>query len=299
MPFLDLLGAHSPESFFSKHWMKEPVVLRPGKLPSCLVLTGRDVVRMYVDRAREDERFTSYSLSARDRSAGRSRVRDLFSTGQDWGAAVEDLSLHEALIVRDLESLPPFDAYCAEVRDFWKSHVSLNCYLVHAAADHFPPHQDGHHIFAIQVSGRKRWFLHPPSHPLPMSYYRRQKEHPDKSKAFVVEVEQGEALYLPVGWVHHAETSEGPSVHLSLGVRPLRWVDYLKELCELAGSRHSPLRDYLPFAIGKNGVEYPVDLEREVQMRLRLLDRDLADSCQTLARHHNQVTDSGKGPGHA
>jgi len=295
MTFPDLFGNPSLAEFFEKSWMKVPTILSPSALPAALRISSADVLRLFRAHAQTDPRFTSYSLDTMKKLSGRDRVVAAFGNSEQADGALGKLSQHEALIIRDLETMAPFDNYCEEVRRFWKSHVSMNCYCISPGADHFPPHQDGHHIFAIQLEGRKRWYLHRPSQSLPMSYYKRTKEHPAPDSATVVDVAPGEVLYLPVGWVHHAETLEGVSVHLSLGVRPVRWVDFLKELCELAGASHPPLRDYLPLAITTEGVSYPTDLADDAAKRLRLLTFDLAAYCATLAEYHSRMQDLDTG----
>jgi hypothetical protein len=289
MIFPDLFGSPSLAEFFEKSWMKVPTILSPTALPTALQISSAEVLRLFLMHGNTDARFTSYSREAQAKTSGRVHVVAAFDAPDLPDVALEELARREALIIRDLETMPPFDVCCEDVRRFWKSHVSLNCYCIRPGADHFPPHQDGHHIFAIQLEGRKRWYLHPPSQLLPMSYYKRTKEHPTPESATVIDVSPGQILYLPVGWVHHAETLEGASVHLSLGVRPLRWVDFLKELCELAGASHSPLRDYLPFAITTEGVSYPADLVEDTAKRLRLLSLDLASNCATLADYHSKT----------
>jgi hypothetical protein len=54
-----------------------------------------------------------------------------------------------------------------------------------------------------------------------------------------VELEAGDALYLPRGYVHAALTTDEHSVHLTVGVLSTTWYDVLTDVVSLAGPRGS------------------------------------------------------------
>ncbi|MBX2798185.1 MAG: cupin-like domain-containing protein [Myxococcales bacterium] len=83
-----------------------------------------------------------------------------------------------------------------------------------------PPHFDPHNVLLVQVQGRKRIRLAPRlrahQHDLLDGYYLRG----DLDEAFgdavrTVELQAGEALFVPVGWFHEV-TALSPSITLSL-----------------------------------------------------------------------------------
>ena len=56
-----------------------------------------------------------------------------------------------------------------------------------------------------------------------------------------MEVEPGDTLYLPRGWLHQALTSDEDSLHLTVGVNVVTWLDALRAaLDRLRGRRRLP-----------------------------------------------------------
>ena len=82
-------------------------------------------------------------------------------------------------------------------------------------------HWDEGAVTAIQLAGKKQWYLWEPVvelsevcnvRPLTPAELRR-------SPTMVVTLEPGDVLYVPRGWVHRAVTkSSEPSIHVSIGI---------------------------------------------------------------------------------
>ncbi len=83
-------------------------------------------------------------------------------------------------------------------------------------------HSDNVDVFALQVSGRKRWKVYAPPFPLPLYNQRNvglAKVRDEDLLADVV-LNPGDTLYVPRGFPHVAEQVEGVSMHVAVGVRP-------------------------------------------------------------------------------
>jgi hypothetical protein len=115
-------------------------------------------------------------------------------------------------------------------------------------AQGFDFHHDTHDVFVLQVSGRKRWIVHEPVLPLPLPSQARSGDDlvADGAEPLLdVELEAGDCLYLPRGYVHAALTTDEHSVHLTVGVLSTTWYDVLSDALTLAG-RDEGFRDALP-----------------------------------------------------
>jgi ribosomal protein L16 Arg81 hydroxylase len=113
-----------------------------------------------------------------------------------------------------------------------------NAYLSIGGRGTFGRHWDTHDVFAIQLLGRKRWLVYPPTFPLPLGM------HPSDGSghacpttpAIDCVLEAGDLLYVPRGWWHQAIPFDEPSLHLSVGAYAPTVHDYLTWAC----SRHLP-----------------------------------------------------------
>ncbi|MGW6912685.1 JmjC domain-containing protein [Kitasatospora sp. NPDC054939] len=131
------------------------------------------------------------------------------------------------------------------------------------------PHFDLLGIFLRQLYGSKRWRVGRPVHRLPSRAVPVDPSAADDPVLDVV-LKEGECLYLPRGFVHVGDTTDEPSLHLSIGLRGLTWERVLRSLLSAAVEEHEELREMLPPAFS--------DLDRAALYRERaeLLARHLA-----------------------
>jgi hypothetical protein len=108
-------------------------------------------------------------------------------------------------------------------RDFgfpWR----VNLYLTPRGAKGFLPHTDQHDFFILQTGGRKKWKIY--NNPIPLNT-RKQELGKAVGKPLLeknlgkplieVILEQGDALYVPRGYIHVAETLQNiGSLHLTV-----------------------------------------------------------------------------------
>jgi hypothetical protein len=59
-------------------------------------------------------------------------------------------------------------------------------------------------------------------------------------------LEAGDSLYLPRGFVHQAESLDEPSVHVTIGIHVITWLDLLTVALGQSAHRHESLRQALP-----------------------------------------------------
>ena len=123
----------------------------------------------------------------------------------------------------------PVATLCRELEAFFRCPVHANLYLTPEGAQGFDAHFDTHEVFVLQLEGAKQWRLFGAPRPLPLVDERfdvpRNKLGPPRE----VQLEAGDLLYIPRGFVHEAFTSEQASLHLTVGVNVYRWADLLGE----------------------------------------------------------------------
>jgi ribosomal protein L16 Arg81 hydroxylase len=108
-----------------------------------------------------------------------------------------------------------------------------NAYVSFGGNGSFGAHWDTHDVFVLQLVGRKRWRVSPPTFPLPLpgqTSSRSGHAAPSHAKLDVL-LEAGDVLYLPRGWWHEVTPLPEPSLHLSVGIYVPSVFDALNWLC--------------------------------------------------------------------
>jgi JmjC domain len=107
--------------------------------------------------------------------------------------------------------------------------AQANAYYTPRSAQGLPVHHDTHDVFVLQVSGEKRWLVYEPALELPLKDQRYSPELGAPGDAIEDRVlRPGDMLYLPRGWLHEALTSDMGSLHLTIGVNVVTWLDAFK-----------------------------------------------------------------------
>jgi Cupin superfamily protein len=106
--------------------------------------------------------------------------------------------------------------------------VQANAYLTPRRSQGLPVHHDTHDVFVLQISGSKRWLVYEPALELPLKEQRYTAEMGAPGEPVLdIILRPGDTLYLPRGWLHQALTSEDDSLHLTIGVNVVTWLDAL------------------------------------------------------------------------
>lgn len=104
-----------------------------------------------------------------------------------------------------------------------------------------PVHDDEYDVIALQLHGRKKWFLSNalPSLPNP---WKAGKRVPELGQHSTIEVEPGDLLYIPRGTVHTVE-SMTESIHLSIGFTPVTVRDAIAAALDHCSDGERSLRE--------------------------------------------------------
>ena len=131
---------------------------------------------------------------------------------------------------------PELGAFCRSLERTLGHPAQVNAYFTPRAAQGLPVHHDTHDVFVLQVSGEKRWLVYEPALELPLrnQKYTAEMGGPGEPVHDLV-LRPGDMLYLPRGWLHEALTSDSDSLHLTVGVNVVTWLDAFKAALEECG----------------------------------------------------------------
>lgn len=176
-----------------------------------------------------------------------------------------------ATIVHQLmkNSIERLSIFSNEIENEFGFNVGTTVYLTPNKSQGFTAHYDTHSVFVLQIYGTKTWRLYDTVKDLPTldQHYVKAEYKPTDPKQ-VIKLFPGDLLYVPRGMAHDAITTDGVSLHLTLGVFPHLWQDHFKTGLE-------KLKDNLEFR--KSPIEYILSGRSEPDTQLnKLLDEYLA-----------------------
>lgn len=133
---------------------------------------------------------------------------------------------------------------CTQIGRFAGTQPSGNAYLSFNGRGTFGKHWDTHDVFAIQLIGRKRWQIFPPTLPLPLTYQTNERTGHACPEQPVLDftLEEGDVLYLPRGWWHQVIPFDVGSFHLSVGTYTGTVYDYVMWTASRYLERHAATR---------------------------------------------------------
>lgn len=153
--------------------------------------------------------------------------------------------------------------------------IWMNAYLTFGHSAGLDIHFDGHDVIAVQIHGSKLWHFYDDPECLPIragvgDAGRR------RSAAAEERLNSGDLLFIPRGeWhsaVNRAENGQVPSVHLAIGIQPVRGIDLVNALRRRAEANPLFRRD-LPRFSGAAAIE---DFERSLKEAIRGLLEEIA-----------------------
>jgi lysine-specific demethylase/histidyl-hydroxylase NO66 len=230
-----------PNAFVEERWLRRPVLDGGAPQRFSALLDEAEVeelvacrgLRLPAFRMVRNGTLLATGLYTRSVPLGQGEVGDLL----DPDGVVRLFEDGATLILRGLERYhPAIGAFCAALAGDLGHPVRANSYVTPANAQGHGIHFDLHDVFVLQCSGRKHWKVYDRhvADPLPghVEPYVRSE---DLGATVVDEVlGPGDTLYIPRGWPHVASTTGDASIHLTLGVHVLTWLDVLAAVLERA-----------------------------------------------------------------
>lgn len=180
----------------------------------------------------------SRSATSRKASIGHQRVDDLV----DPNHVLEAYTAGATVVLQALQfSDPAYARLSTNLALALDQPVQVNAYLSPRAARGLDVHFDFHDVVTVQLEGRKRWRVWKPV----ARTERPLKRGPAIAQPSVAElgtpivdrvVAAGDALIVPRGFPHAAETVEEHSVHLTIGLMAITWNRLLRDRIDQVAS---------------------------------------------------------------
>ncbi len=239
--FARLIRPLTIDAFLATYWERRHVLLKrdqPDYYQS--LITAGDLERIISD---SDARYPAirlakgggyfapevYTRNVRHGDESFTGVPDVQKIADEYrrGATVALPAIHRAW--------KPLGLLCDAILAQFDHPAHANAYITPGNAAGFTPHYDVHEVLVLQIAGSKRWSLYAPVTPLP---HRSQPFTPQaysgQAPLEEVELNAGDLLYLPRGWLHSTRTSTSFSAHVTVGITVYTWVDLLKDFLQTA-----------------------------------------------------------------
>nr|WP_294924937.1 cupin domain-containing protein [uncultured Flavobacterium sp.] len=162
------------------------------------------------------------------------------------------------IVVNEIQRFwDPIKSFVQNMRLQMDHNVVANLYLTPENEKALSPHYDSHDVFALQISGEKHWIVYDDTNfktPLLNSFQPVfQREH--LSGAREITMKAGDIMYIPRGVPHEAYTTDDSSMHITIGVHPTQWIDFITKSLLNLSLQHVELRKALPLGFLKSNAD--------------------------------------------
>lgn len=305
MPKLDfsyLIAPHAAGDFFDKYWQSAALLVKSGEASPHHELIDASDADGVLSMA---ERLPAEAVEV----IGRDQTNS--AAGESNGAIAGWFSQGATIRVRAIQRFcEPLGDLCRNIEVELGFPVRANLYCTPANSRGFNLHFDTHEVFVLQLFGKKRWQIFAPGETLPLESVPRLSFEDDsdalrrsRDSAHINEtqlglpvieavLEPGDCLYLPRGFLHQGDAQDEPSVHLTIGIHVVTWLDLLSVALRQTASRHDDLRRALPIGLFKDNVsraKFAAEFGERVQLFVREADFENAvdEIAESFARTRN------------
>jgi ribosomal protein L16 Arg81 hydroxylase len=255
----DLIGTHDVPHFMDQYWERQPLhIRRSDGNGAANVLTLADMNWLFsscVFRADEIKVAKGGKIIPSASYISEPGEPVMLRAAADYvntAAMLDCFQQGATLVLSQLnQKWAPLQRIKEGLQRSLSANVVANVFLSNSDSQGFSVHYDSHDVFVIQLEGQKTWSLY--DSPLPL---------PTKAQPFgrtgvtagalsqTVTLEPGDVLYVPRGLFHEARTSDALSLHVTLGVHPYLWVDYVGDIVQAMGSSNVDWRRSVPTGTG-------------------------------------------------
>jgi hypothetical protein len=228
--------------FLAEYWERRPLVVErdePGRYDD--LLPEEEVERVVCSGGLRYPGFrlvkAGEQLSVRDYTVDIPWRPTKFTGTADVDRVLAEWERGATIVLQGLHlTRPELGAFARSLERTLGSPAQVNAYYTPRAAQGLPVHHDTHDVFVLQVAGEKRWLVYEPALALPLKNqkYATELGAPGAPIHDLV-LRPGDMLYLPRGWLHEALTSESDSLHLTVGVNVVTWLDAFRAALEECG----------------------------------------------------------------
>ena len=191
-----------------------------------------------------DERIASDRNVMRFRSAGKA-PRRLLDPRRVLAAFADGYTVN----IKDASAFhPPLAQRCNRIQAELGMYAQANAYFTPPRSQGFAIHYDVHDTLIVQIEGAKDWQVYEPvvELPLEMKPFSTAVHEGKLGSPRTVRLAAGDSLYVPHGFPHCAMAGDQRSLHLTFALSPIRAIDLLASLIDLAALGDVDLRRALP-----------------------------------------------------
>ncbi|HET6734965.1 cupin domain-containing protein [Mycobacterium sp.] len=236
--------ATDPHTFATEFWGRRPLLSLSSALPRDFgdllspdmvdeLIAERGVRAPFIRLAKEGD------VLARDCYLGSAGFGAETPDQVDSAKVLAQFASGATIVLQGLHRLwPPLIDFVRQAVDELGHPVQANAYITPPTNRGFDPHYDVHDVFVLQAAGRKRWIVHEPvlDHPLPSQPWTQHRaaiaERVTGDPVIDTVLTEGDALYLPRGWVHSAQALDSTSIHLTIGVSAVTGLDVARAVVD-------------------------------------------------------------------
>ena len=234
--FNQMFAPHSVQGFFENYYEKNCFHGKQSAVGIANYLPGVDYYKQLIELG--DLRFPTVMVLKDGKNLNYRQYSDVVNIGgvnvsyANKSKVLNHLADGGSLVFNNMHL---YHNAVANVNELYKK--TLNCslasstvFLTPSNSQGFGLHYDPHDVILFQIDGAKHWKVYAPVETLPIEGSLPMKEFPPTECLFDGLVEAGDILYIPRGFPHEAITTEARSLHLSTGLRPIKWLHLIDKL---------------------------------------------------------------------
>ena len=238
--FADVIAPVTAEELFASYWERRHLFLhRDDPAYYGQLFSFADVDR-WIASSRDNpaDLLLIVPPPGSGRKTERKRLRDV-----NLGHLYAAFHGGNTLVLEDIQkSWPPVARLAASLSEELSAQIKVNMDMTPATAQGAPLHPDVQDVFVLQMDGAKDWYIYEQREDLcleTLTYLkdlRRVKPQMDEPPLIDrATLRKGDFLYIPRGLPHKAVApADSPSLHLTVCITPMSWVDFLKAAIEVA-----------------------------------------------------------------
>jgi ribosomal protein L16 Arg81 hydroxylase len=274
----DLAKVLSPtelDQFFSEYWEQRPLVIsrnEPDYYADLFSMQDVDYIISSTDLRHPAIRLVKNGseIPLRQYATNVPWGNDVFTGVADVHKVLSEYRRGATIILQAVhQTWRPFALFCRNLETHFNYPLQTNVYLTPPSSQGFAPHYDTHDVFVLQIAGSKHWRIYGspiplPDNSLPSSSARVQIDKP----LHAFDLNPGDLIYMPRGYIHEGLTSESESLHITVGIPTLTWFDLFSEALSMC-RQDVRFRKSLPVGFAGQD-EMSVSLQAQFEELLRV-----------------------------
>lgn len=238
MTFDQLIAPIDPAVFFKDFFEKKPLLVQRGN-PQYFssLLTGEELGEVLAYGAASGRIAVTMSSAARkialseyvqEKHGGGAVVRSGINWPEVYRLYAQE---HATIIVNQVgQASDKLAEFVHGVTRRLRAPTGLNIFVTPDHAQCFEAHFDEHDLFILQLEGKKRWKVYENLEYLPLEPQNKKVyDFSGLKLLYDVELEAGDTLYFPRGFVHEVTTAGSASLHITVGCMNTTWVRLLMD----------------------------------------------------------------------